>query len=60
MAEARAGGWQRDSEAAEADRCRLNEELQLLKKEVPRTHLYFMHDFNTLRVTHTLYWSVEC
>ncbi|XP_075883346.1 uncharacterized protein LOC142888808 [Nelusetta ayraudi] len=34
LAEARAGGWQRDSEAAEGDRCRLSEELQLLKKEL--------------------------
>lgn len=34
LAEARALGCQRDKEVAEADRRRLNEELQQLKKEV--------------------------
>lgn len=34
LAEARALGCQRDKEAAEADRCRLSEELRQLKKEV--------------------------
>lgn len=34
VAEARALGFQRDKDAAEADRGRLSEELQKLKKEV--------------------------
>lgn len=34
LAEARALGCQRDKEVAEADRCRLSEELQKLQKEV--------------------------
>lgn len=46
LADARAGGWQRDGEAAEAERRRLSEELQQLKTEVPRqrarTRLHFM------------------
>ncbi len=58
LAEARALGCQRDKEAAEADRGRLREELQQLKKEV-HTHIHTL-TFIPFRLTLTLTVTTTC